>query len=94
MKITKRVAKKIFKTLSLNSKVVSIDDFFYGLNVELEHGSKISELTNITGDDLNMTAMITVAHLSEFPDYYKRLKKMEEQAETYWKKRTKPNIFI
>jgi hypothetical protein len=37
--------------------------------------------------------MIALAHYMEFPDYYKRLKKMEERAEKYWKNKKKPDIF-
>jgi hypothetical protein len=37
---------------------------------------------------------VVVAHLLEFPDYYKRLKTMETRAETYWGKRKKPSILL
>jgi len=46
----------------------------------LEHGSRDPE-TNVTGDDVIMTAKIARAHLNEFPDYYTRLAKMEAEAE-------------
>ena len=50
-----------------------------GLDVELEHGSR--ELsTNVTNDDEITTGKIALAHLNEFPDYYTRLQKMENQA--------------
>ncbi|WP_231507723.1 DUF5661 family protein [Bacillus sp. UNC41MFS5] len=29
---------------------------------------------------------IPLAHLNEFPDYYKRLIKLEEEAKAYWNK--------
>ena len=51
-----------------------------GLEVELEHGKKIAE-TNITNDDVYLTAKIAWAHLHEIPDYYTRLEKMEKEAE-------------
>lgn len=41
-----------------------------------------------------MTAKIAIAHLTESPDYYQRLHKMESQVEKYWKNKNKPNIFI
>jgi hypothetical protein len=50
------------------------------MDVELEHGSRDPE-TNVTGDDVIMTAKIARAHLNEFPDYYTRLAKMEAEAE-------------
>ena len=37
--------------------------------MELEHGTRDPQ-TNVTGDDVIMTAKIARAHLNEFPDYY------------------------
>jgi len=51
-----------------------------GMQVELEHGKKNPQ-TNVTNDDPVLTAKIALAHLSEFPDYYQRLKEMEAEAE-------------
>jgi Protein of unknown function (DUF5661) len=48
-------------------------------DVELEHGLHDSS-TNVTGDDPVFTGKIARAHLNEFPDYYTRLKRMEEGA--------------
>lgn len=50
----------------------------------MEHGN-IDPFTNVTNDDPILTGKIALAHLNEFPDYYKRLDKMEEEAETYWR---------
>ena len=36
--------------------------------------------TNVTGDDPVVTGKIALAHLNEFPDYYTRLDRMEEEA--------------
>jgi hypothetical protein len=46
-----------------------------GIEVEKEHT-----------DDPNIAKSIARDHLSEFPDYYSRLKKMENEAKIYWKK--------
>jgi len=43
---------------------------------------------------LLLTGKIVIAHLLEFPDYYERLKKMEEKAESFWKTKNKKNIFL
>lgn len=94
MKVTKSIARDIAKKIKLNTEVVDIDTFQYALNVELEHGSKLGNLTNVTKDNLNMTTKIVLAHLLEFPDYYTRLKKLEDKAEEYWGKRKKPNILL
>jgi hypothetical protein len=51
-----------------------------GMDVELEHGTRDPE-TNVTDDDVIMTAKIARAHLNEFPDYCTRLAKMEAEAE-------------
>ena len=57
----------------------SLEQFRMGLDVELEHGTRGPE-TNVTDDDVIMTAQIARAHLNEFPDYYTRLAKMEAEA--------------
>jgi hypothetical protein len=53
-----------------------LEQFRRGMDVELEHGLH-DLLTNVTDDDL---VKIALAHLSEFPDYYTRLERMEEEA--------------
>ena len=58
----------------------SLEQFRMGMDVELEHGTADPQ-TNVTGDDVIMTAKIARAHLNEFPDYYTRLAKMEAQAQ-------------
>jgi hypothetical protein len=55
------------------------EQFRRGLEVELEHGLRDLS-TNVTGDDPVTTAKIALAHLNEFPDYYTRLERMEEEA--------------
>ncbi len=57
-----------------------------GMDVELEHGTENS-VTNVTNDGPRLTGKITLAHLNEFPDYYTRLLKLEEEAEKYWDKK-------
>jgi hypothetical protein len=54
-----------------------------GLEVELEHGRQ-DLATNVSDDDETTTAKIALAHLNEFPDYYTRLEKMEDEARRYW----------
>ncbi|WP_244889020.1 DUF5661 family protein [Neobacillus drentensis] len=63
----------------------NLDEFWMGVNTELEHGKQSSQ-TNVTGDDPLITGKIALAHLNEFPDYYKRLKVLEEEAKAYWNK--------
>jgi hypothetical protein len=56
-----------------------IDQFRMGMDVELEHGAHDPD-TDVTHDDPVVTGKIALAHLNEFPDYYTRLERMEEDA--------------
>jgi hypothetical protein len=62
------------------SSPFDLEQFRMGMDIELEHGTRDPE-TNVTDDDVTMTAKIARAHLNEFPDYYTRLAKMEAEAE-------------
>ena len=62
-------AIKIAKKLGIMFDKFSVNDFLTGLNIELEHG-KVNPFTNVTNDDLEMTAKIALAHLNEHSDYY------------------------
>jgi DNA-directed RNA polymerase alpha subunit len=64
------------------------EQFRMGMDVELEHGTHDPE-TNVTDDDVDVTAKIARAHLNEFPDYYTRLAVMEAEAEAYWESQGK-----
>ena len=66
-----------------------VEQLRIGMNVELEHGLH-DLLTNVSGDDPHVTAKIALAHLNEFPDYYTRLERMEEEAKRDWADRTPP----
>lgn len=60
-----------------------LNEFWMGVNTELEHGKQSSQ-TDVTGDNPLVTGKIALAHLNEYPDYYKRLKRLEEEAKAYW----------
>ena len=79
-------AKKIGERLGIKWDKFDVDQFRRGIDVELEHGLRDLK-TNVTGDDPIITGKIALAHLNEFPDYYDRLEKMEEEAEEYWERR-------
>lgn len=76
-------AKEIGEKLGINWKKFDVEQFRMGLDVELEHGL-VDLHTNVTNDDPLLTGKIALAHLNEFPDYYTRLDKMEQEAEKYW----------
>ncbi len=63
-----------------------VEQFRMGMDVELEHGLR-DPATNVTDDDPGVTARIALAHLNEFPDYYSRLERMEEEARRDWSSR-------
>lgn len=59
----------IARKLNIDFSKFSIQDFLTGLNIELEHGL-VNPNTNVTNNNLEMTAKIALAHLNEFPNYY------------------------
>ncbi len=81
-------AKKIGEELGIDWSKFNVEQFRRGMDVELEHGL-CDPNTNVSNDDPLITGKITLAHLNEFPDYYTRLDKMEEEAEEYWEKANK-----
>jgi hypothetical protein len=64
-----------------------VEQLRIGMIVELEHGLH-DPLTNVSDDDPHVTAKIALAHLNEFPDYYTRLERMEEEAKHEWAQRS------
>lgn len=72
-KSVKDIAKKFDVTVAKINKELKM-----GIEVEYEH-------TN----SKNMAREIAMDHLTEIPDYYTRLKKMEKEGENKWKKREK-----
>lgn len=59
----------------------NMEEFAFSLKVELEHG-RIKDV-NVTNNHPFLTAMISLAHMSESLTYYKRLKVMETEAEIF-----------
>lgn len=76
-------ARQIGDTLGITWQAFDVEQFQMGVNVELEHGLRDPE-TNVTGNDPLLTGKIAWAHLKEFPDYYTRLKELEDEADAYW----------
>lgn len=73
-------ARKIGEEIGIDFTIFDLEQFRLGLAVELEHGSLLGDETNVTKDDLHISARIAWAHLKEIPDYYTRLQKMEAEA--------------
>ncbi len=57
--------------LNVSFDAFTLEEFLDGINIELEHGT-VQAKTNVTNDDLIMTASIALAHLNEFPNYYNK----------------------
>ncbi|HSS81472.1 MAG TPA: DUF5661 family protein [Gaiellaceae bacterium] len=74
-------ARRIGEQIGIDwaSATFDVEQFRSGMDVELEHGLH-DPATNVTDDDEIVTGKIALAHLNEFPDYYTRLERMEEEA--------------
>jgi hypothetical protein len=73
----RRVGEEI--GIDWGSAPFDVEQFRIGMDVELEHGLH-DPLTNVTDSDPVVTGKIALAHLNEFPDYYTRLARMEDEA--------------
>lgn len=82
-RFTTEEAREIAEALGIDWSAFDVEQFRMGLDVELEHGLE-GPMTDVTGDDPLLTGKIALAHLNEFPDYYTRLYRMEEEAERDW----------
>lgn len=78
-------ARRIGEEIGINWATARFDveQFRIGMNMELEHGLH-DLVTNVSDDDPQVTGKIALAHLNEFPDYYTRLERMEEEARRDW----------
>jgi hypothetical protein len=83
--ITEQQAREVGEAIGVDWSTAPFDvaQFRDGMEVELEHGTH-DPATNVTGDDPLVTGKIALAHLNEFPDYYVRLERMEEEAKREW----------
>jgi len=80
---TTEEARAVGEALGIEWNQWDIEQFRRGMDVELEHGT-VAPSTNVTNDDPIMTGKIALAHLNEFPDYYTRLGKMEDEAKAFF----------
>ena len=79
---TTEEARRVGEQIGIDwaSSPFDVEQFQRGMEVELEHGLH-DPRTNVTDDDPIVTGKIALAHLTEFPDYYVRLERMEQEAE-------------
>ena len=86
---TAEQAKQIGNQLGIKWDEFDVEQFRHGMDVELEHGTKTSAITNVTNNDPLTTGKIALAHLMEIPDYYSRLDDMEKIGEAFWEGKRK-----
>ena len=72
-------ARRVGDEIGVDWDRFDLEQFRAGMDVELEHGAHDPQ-TDVTGDDPIITGKIALAHMKEFPDYYVRLERMEEEA--------------
>ena len=82
--VSARQARRLGEELGVDWNHIDLEQVRRGMEVELEHGRR-DPATDVTGDDLLLTGKIALAHLNEFPDYYMRLERMEEEARAFWR---------
>jgi hypothetical protein len=80
---TSEEARRVGDAIGVDWSRFDLEQFRIGMNVEFEHGSHDPQ-TDVTGDDPILTGKIALAHMKEFPDYYERLERMEQEAEREW----------
>jgi hypothetical protein len=76
-------ARRVGDQIGVDWDRFDLEQFRAGMDVEYEHGTHDPQ-TDVTGDDPVTTGKIALAHMKEFPDYYVRLQRMEQQAEQDW----------
>lgn len=88
-------ASKIGNKLGLKWKQIKPQALSKGMDVEEEHNDneKIDGVNpNVIHGDTKKVAKIAIAHLGESPDYYKKLKVIEDKKELI-KNRIKSNVY-
>ena len=76
-------ARRVGDEIGVDWSRFDLEQFRLGMDVEYEHGSHDPQ-TDVTGNDPIVTGKIALAHMKEFPDYYERLERMEEEATRGW----------
>jgi hypothetical protein len=84
---TSEEARRVGDEIGVDWGRFDLEQFRSGMDVEFEHGSHDPQ-TDVTGDDPIVTGKIALAHMKEFPDYYERLERMEQEAKRDWAGRT------
>jgi len=70
--VSSQEAEIILKIVNVEGMLIPLEDFRFGLEVELEHGTMFKD-ANVTNNHPVLTGKIVLAHLKESMDYYQRL---------------------
>jgi len=76
LEVSSDEAGAILSMVAGEARLIPIDDFRDGLQVELEHGIRFPD-ANVTNNHPILTGKIVLAHLKESLLYYKRIAVME-----------------
>jgi hypothetical protein len=74
--VSQKEASAILKIVNIKGMKIPLSDFWQGLEVELEHGTRYED-ANVTNNHPILTGKIVLAHLKETLDYYKRIEVAE-----------------
>ncbi len=70
--VSEEEASMILDMVNVKSMEIPLQDFRFGLEVELEHGTRFDD-ANVTNNHPILTGKIVLAHLKETMDYYSRI---------------------
>lgn len=73
------------KNRGLNLRTIGFRQLCRGVLIEQEHPQ---------ANTLKKVMAIVIQHLEEYPDYYIRLMKMEDEAKAYYKDHPKASIYL
>lgn len=74
--VSSQEAEVVLKLVNVEGMDIPLEDFRFGLEVELEHGTMFKD-ANVTNNHPVLTGKIVLAHLKEAMDYYQRLEVAE-----------------
>ena len=79
-------AKRVGESLYIDWDQVDLEKFRQGLMGDPEQ-SALDPETGLAYDGVLLTGKVVLAHIQEFPDYFTRLAKLEEEVNDYQARR-------
>jgi hypothetical protein len=84
--VSSEEAKRIGESLHIDWDQFDLEQFRQGLMGEPRESAKDPEIDQAI-DGVLLTGKVVLAHMQEFPDYFTRLEKLEEEANVYQARR-------